>query len=77
MVFENDVASFSDCDSQKTATRILQAVYRRDPQLYSVTTTADSGNCWNLTSAVRGYESGSKTMTLFIYPRYSVQSQIF
>jgi len=62
MLFENDFAEHSVCDSHPNATIILHAVCRRIIQFSSATNSAEFGNCWIPNWVIRRLEAGYKTM---------------
>ena len=74
MLFENDIAELSACESHQKATNILQAVVRRISLFSSAINSAEIGNCLNPNWVIRKFVTGSKTMRFVAYLRCSVQS---
>ena len=77
MLFKNDFAKHSFCDSHQNATNTLQAIFRINSQFSSATNSADIGTFWIPNWVIRRLEAVSKTMWFVAYLRYSVQSHDF
>jgi hypothetical protein len=72
MLFENDVAEFSDNNSHPKATMILHSVCGRNPHFYSSNTSDEIEICWIPNTTIHRAETGSKNACFLAYLRYSV-----